>query len=62
MKEVVFVKKCADCGANTFVINSWVLKNGLVMRRRACHKCGYQFVTAEIEESLIDLEALGGKE
>lgn len=53
-----YVKTCADCGANTNIIDSREQADGTVFRVRNCPKCGFRFRTIEVEECLSNLTPL----
>jgi len=37
-------RACRSCGSTWFqVVNTWVLANGLIRRKRACRRCGKDF-------------------
>lgn len=56
--EIMYVKKCVDCGANTLVTDSRERPDGSIFRWRKCPKCGYKFRTIEVEECLSDIAGL----
>lgn len=58
-KMFTYVKQCPDCGHNKTLIKDcreW--GDGSFRRRRQCAKCGYEFHTVEVEESISDLGEL----
>jgi len=50
-----YVKTCIDCGTKTQVIDSREQENGVILRKRICPKCRYEFKTIEIEECMSEV-------
>lgn len=50
-----YVKICVDCGAKTQVIDSREQENGVILRKRICPKCRYEFKTIEVEECMSEV-------
>lgn len=56
--EIMYVKRCVDCGASTIVKDSRERPDGAIFRRRACPKCGFEFRTIEVEECISEIAGL----